>query len=266
MDRYNKSKTLRLKSADATTDIPLINQYAVQPLSPDDVFCFSVVLCDNEIDRDTERFTPKALKSLAKMFVGKTGITDHDWRASKQIARVYAAEVVDTNKTNSLGEPLVQLEAKAYMLNTDENKATIEAINGGILKEVSVGVAMGACNCSICGNPLKMNWCTWTRQCENGHIKGEKYAEGLCVGNLEDPSEAYEFSFVAVPSQRGAGVTKSAEDVGEAFKVLLEADLAKTADKALCEKLLQRLKAAMMDHQELVERAAILKENEKFLK
>ena len=49
-------------------------------------------------------------------------------------------------------------------------------------------------------------------------------------------------------------------------QVLLEADLAKTADKALCEKLLQRLKAAMMDHQELVERAAILKENEKFLK
>lgn len=266
MDRYSKSKSLKLKAADATADIQLINQYAVKPLSPEEVYCFSVVLCDNEVDRDLERFTNKSLKGLAPMFVGKTGISDHRWSADRQIARIYAAEVVETTQKNSLGEPLMQLVAKAYMLNNDANKATIEAIDGGILKEVSVGVAMKSCNCSICGKALKWDWRTWTEQCETGHIKGETYPEGLCVGSLEDPREAYEFSFVAVPAQKGAGVTKSAEDVGEAFTVLLEADLAKCADKSQCEKLMQRLKAAMIDHQEMAERAKILKENEKFLK
>ena len=34
-------------------------------------------LCDNEIDRDWERFSPETLKGLAPLFVGKSGIFDH---------------------------------------------------------------------------------------------------------------------------------------------------------------------------------------------
>lgn len=266
MDRLNKTKGLTLKSADSSADIGLINQHAVKKLTPEEVFCFSVVLCDNDVDRDMERFTNKSLKALAQMFKGKTVISDHRWSSDRQVARIYDAEVVETKEKNALGEPLVQLVGKAYMLATDDNKSLIDAINGGIIKEVSVGCAMKECNCSICGKTLKFDWRSWSIQCETGHIKGQEYPEGLCVGNLENAEDAYELSFVAVPAQKGAGVTKSAEDVSEAFDVLMAVDLARCADRTSCEKLMQRLKAAMTDREEMAVRAKILEENKRFLK
>lgn len=51
-------------------------------------------LCDNEIDRDGERFSLEALEQLKALFVGKTGIFDHDPKGENQTARIYAAELV----------------------------------------------------------------------------------------------------------------------------------------------------------------------------
>lgn len=103
MERIEKFKGFRVKKADSAADIALINQFAVKELSPDDVYCFSLVLCDNDVDRDTERFTDQTLERLAKLFVGKTGISDHEWRASGQIARIYRTEVVATGEKTKLG-------------------------------------------------------------------------------------------------------------------------------------------------------------------
>lgn len=263
MDRIEKFKGLSLTKSDATADIKLINQFAVKELRPEDVYCFSVVLCDNEVDRDLECFSTKTLKTLADMFIGKTGISDHRWSADRQVARVYRAEVVTTTEKTALGEPLEKIVASAYMLNNESNKALIEAIDGGITKEVSVSVAVRECNCSICGKALFWDRRTWTEQCETGHIKGEFYDNIQCVGKLEEPCEAYEFSFVAVPAQRGAGVTKSAEDISEAFTVLLDANLVDHSTE--CEKLLHKLKTALTDREEMAQRAKILKENEIFI-
>ena len=55
--------------------------------------------------------------------------------------------------------------------------------------------------CSIGGKDMK------THSCQ--HIKGRKYKGKLCYGILENPTDAYEWSFVAVPAQRNAGVTKA---------------------------------------------------------
>lgn len=263
MDRKEKMKGLSLKAADATADIELINRFSVKKLNPEDVYCFTVVLCDNEVDRDFERFTVDTLKKLAPMFVGKTGISDHRWSAERQVARVYSTEVVETSEKTTLGERLTQLVAKAYILRNDANKALIDSIEGGITKEVSVGVAIKELNCSICGKALRFDWRTWTEQCETGHIKGETYDGVQCVGNMENPREAYEFSFVAVPSQRGAGVTKSVVDVDDAITILLEADLSGHGKE--CEKLLHKLKTTLAGRDEMVLRAKILKENEKFV-
>ncbi|MGN1081060.1 MAG: hypothetical protein ACI4QV_03110, partial [Acutalibacteraceae bacterium] len=40
----------------------------------------------------------------------------------------------------------------------------------------------------------------------------------LCYHTLKDPADAYEWSFVAVPAQRKAGVTKSFDEMTEKFK------------------------------------------------
>ena len=41
------------------------------------------------------------------------------------------------------------------------------------------------------------------------HQKGKQYGGKLCCHLLEEPADAYEWSFVAVPAQKNAGVIKS---------------------------------------------------------
>lgn len=264
MERLNKTKGLSVKKADAAADIDLINQFAVKTLTPEEVYCFSVVLCDNDVDRDIERFTDKTLEKLAKLFVGKTGISDHRWSADRQIARLYRAEVTTTTEKNALGEPLKQLVGSAYMIRNEANQPIIDAIDGGIMKEVSIGCAVSKSLCSICKQPLVFDWRTWTYQCETGHIKGEMYDDKLCVADLEEPTDAYEFSFVAVPAQRGAGVTKSMKQAKDAFEVLMTLDL--SDEPELVDKLMKHLQTAKMSAEERKARSEILERNKKYLK
>ncbi len=265
MDRIEKLKALKATPINPESDIALINQYAHKELTPEDVFCFPVHLCDNDVDRDTERFTKGSLDKLAKLFLGKSGLIDHRWSAEKQVARLYRCETEEMSEKNSLGEQLYVLRGSAYMLRNDANTPLIEAIEGGIVKEVSVGCRMGECACSICGKKLKLDWCTWTYQCETGHIKGQEYDGKLCVGELKDPQEAYEFSFVAVPSQRGAGVTKGAENLNDAVELFKTSDIATVKAEDL-KAIGQKIQLALTDNAERNERAKILAENKKYTK
>jgi hypothetical protein len=81
----------------------LINAYSRRTLTKDEVYVFGVVLCDNDIDRDNERFTVESLFELEKLFVGKTGIFDHSPTAKNQTARIFAcsAEKPQTEMTTS---------------------------------------------------------------------------------------------------------------------------------------------------------------------
>lgn len=221
MDAIEKLKAFNLTKADAEKDIELINRYSLKELKPEDVLCFSLVLCDNEVDRDSEKFPVKSLETLANMFVGKTGIKDHSWAMKNQIARLYRVELRKTAEKNSLGEQLVQLTGSAYMLRTPENESLINSIEGGIVKEVSVSFGIRKLTCSICGEELKRSWYA-PPKCKNDHTKGQSYDGSTCIGLMEDPTDAYEFSFVAVPSQRGAGVTKDFESGMSIFKMVME--------------------------------------------
>ena len=183
------------------SELALINRYTRRELCADEVYVFPVTLCDNEIDRDGERFTAEALEKLARLFEGKTGIFDHDPAAKNQTARIFSCAVEgDGDRTNSLGEPYLRLAARAYMPKTEGNRELIAAIDSGIIKEVSVGCAVEKTVCSVCGEELS----------DCPHQKGRSYGGRLCCGELCNPTDAYEWSFVAVPAQRGAGVTKSA--------------------------------------------------------
>lgn len=133
-----------LSGAPTPQELELINNYTVKPLSADEVYTFGIVLCDNEIDRDFERFDILAL---------------------------------------------------------EKNAALIEEIDAGIKKETSVGCSVGRSVCSICGKDGRTDPCA--------HIKGREYGGKLCHRILCDPTDAYEWSFVAVPAQPAAGVTKS---------------------------------------------------------
>ena len=184
-------------------DLELIGALARKPLEPEEVYTFSVRLCDNEIDRDFERFTVRTLEKLAPMFVGKAGIFDHQWSARGQAARIYKTEIVrEPGRVTGAGDGYCWLKGCAYMVRTDGNRDLIAEIEGGIKKEVSVGCAVERAICSICG-------CDRT-QTDCGHEKGQEYGGQLCWADLEGAKDAYEFSFVAVPAQPAAGVVKTA--------------------------------------------------------
>ena len=70
-----------------------INRMSKSPLAAEQVYVFSLRLCDDQPDRDLERFDKAALAPLAEMFVGKTGILDHKWAADGQVARIFQAGV-----------------------------------------------------------------------------------------------------------------------------------------------------------------------------
>ena len=225
-----------------------INALAKSPLAAEDVYVFSVRLCDDQVDRDFERFSQKALKELAPMFIGKTGIADHAWSAERQTARIF-----DTGIEYEKGA--MYIKAWAYMLRGEKTDALIREIEGGIKKEVSVGCAVKKSICSVCGKDYGT--------CE--HRKGEQYGGRLCTAVLCEPTDAYEFSFVAVPAQKASGVlTKGLSSdgpdtaelralradaaLGRQYRAEMEKDVVRLGlllDMGVDEKVLQRMAKAM---------------------
>ena len=169
-----------------------INTMAKTRLNGEQVYVFSIKLCDDQVDRDFERFDTGSLPVLARLFVGKTGVVDHNWSSEKQIARIFETQVVQENGVS-------YLKAWAYIRRGGSNEEIIADIEAGIKKETSIGCAMAKTVCSVCGSEYG--------SC--GHRKGESYDGVLCCGILKEPVDAYEFSFVAVPAQPGAGVLKA---------------------------------------------------------
>ncbi len=187
-------------------DMELINALSRRKLSEEEVYTFPVILCDNETDRDGERFSVPALEKLAELFVGKTGIFDHDPKGRNQTARIYAAEVVrDRDRLTRGGEPYTCVKARAYMMRTAGSADLIKEIDGGIKKEVSVSCAVSRKTCGLCGADMRSAPCS--------HVKGQYYGGKLCDVILDGVTDAYEWSFVAVPAQPGAGITKSLGEV-----------------------------------------------------
>ena len=179
-------------------ELARINRFAKKELRAEEVYTFAVKLCDNEVDRDFERFDRAALEKLSELFVGRTGIFDHSWSAGGQTARIYRAEVIEEETRTTAGDKYCWCKGWAYMLRTEKNAELIAEIEGGIKKEVSVGCSAAKRSCSICGKDAGL--------CE--HERGKYYGGKLCYAVLSDITDAYEWSFVAVPAQRAAGVVK----------------------------------------------------------
>ena len=195
MDRIFKEA--RLERAEINEEeLALINAQALKPLKARDVFAFRLAACNNQVDRDQERFTEATLAEMAEVFVGRTVLRDHQWSASAQMARVYAASV-ETGE----GAGVQQLVLRCYMIRSEQTAPTIAAIEGGILRECSVGLSVRRALCSICGADQRETLCQ--------HRPGAEYDGVRCHIDLDGVEDAYEVSMVAVPAQREAGVIKS---------------------------------------------------------
>jgi len=188
-------KAARLeKTAVNDKELALVNRQTLRELAADEVFLFRLAACDDQVDRDYERFTERTLEELAKAFVGRPVLRDHKWSTETQTARVYAAEV-------EMREGVKQLVLRCYMPRTAQTADTITAIESGILRECSVGCAVERVLCSICGADQAATLCR--------HFPGQEYDGQVCHMDLDGGKDAFEVSLCAVPAQREAGVVKA---------------------------------------------------------
>ena len=165
-----KETVVQSSGVPTAAQLEAINAQAKAKLTAEQVYVFSLRLCDDQIDRDVERFDTAALPGLAKLFIGKTGIVDHRRSSDNQVARIFAAEVVREDQVSFI-------KAWAYIRRGGAADEIIADIEAGIKKEVSVGCAMGRSVCSICGS--EYGTC--------GHVKGECYDGQLCCAILKEP-------------------------------------------------------------------------------
>ena len=78
MMRVTKASQAGEKTRLGQGELEQINRLARRELTEGEVYAFSVRLCDSEIDRDGERFDEQTLRELAALFIGKSGIFDHE--------------------------------------------------------------------------------------------------------------------------------------------------------------------------------------------
>ena len=114
--------TAALPGTPTQAELEQIRRYTRRDFAPEELYVFPAVLCDNQIDRDGERFSRDCLRELAELFVGVTGVFDHRASAEGQHARIFAARVVeDPSRPTNCGEPYTALRAEIYMPRNEKN-------------------------------------------------------------------------------------------------------------------------------------------------
>lgn len=194
MEVFRKAANVQGALLPDAAELELINRQTLRPLAAEEVFIFRLAACDNQVDRDDERFTDKALEQMASLYVGRPVLMDHKWSANAQTARVYAAGVETKGDYKSL-------VLRCYMPRTDGTVEAIAAIESGVLRECSVGLCVSQAICSICGADQTECCCL--------HRPGATYDGQKCHIDLAEVCDVYEVSMVAVPAQPNAGVVKS---------------------------------------------------------
>ena len=123
---------------DMRAELEAINGFAKTALTEEQVYAFSLKLCDNEVDRDFERFDAEALETLGELFLGRSGLFDHQWSALGQTARIYRTEVVEEpGRVTAAGDRYRWLKAWAYLMRTEKHEDLIAEIEGGASKRRS---------------------------------------------------------------------------------------------------------------------------------
>lgn len=235
LKRY--TKRIRFKSLggiDTTPEVmALINSYAYSDLAPADVYVRKWYLANNGIDRDNERFPESLLAEFAATLPGKSFLKSHN-RKSLPIGLFFNSEVqvmspeqykTATGEEIRLPENIADvhvLVAWPYILQRDYEAETIDKLNAGIYRHVSVG--FGAADLV----PVRKE--------VNGPALYWEYMS---------PGEATEGSLVWLGAQTGATVQKSLFADDDAAGGETKTKNKSKEGKGKMDELMKRLQAAM---------------------
>ena len=206
-----------------------INQFTRTPKTADQLYVFDTLSMNDLPDRDDDVFateTVEGFSALPQPFspVGKSYMVDHEYKVGNARGRIFATDTVKL--PTDMGEATF-LRNSIYIPDTPQYAEFIEAQDFGIMWAVSVGVTLGATECTVCGEPFS-SWGYWCRQ---GHDKGLSYDPSSnetddwgyplpcdpadpkavkCLRKFLDPRDFYELSQVFLGAQYYAQLDKTA--------------------------------------------------------
>ncbi len=193
---YKQTSLKAVKGADVTPDIlAMINEYAQEPLTADDIYVQKYIMAHNGVDRDRERFPENLLDDYVHTLPGKSFLEVHD-KSRLPIGLYFKAESEEMSKEQfkSLTSEDIRLPdsintAKVaygwiYTLRKDWNQKLIDNLSAGIYRHASIGFSAA---------DLKP-------------VKGE--FDQILYWEYEAPGEAREGSIVYLGAQHGATVQK----------------------------------------------------------
>jgi hypothetical protein len=199
MEIRNKEFPLRAEpSAQLEADLAIINRdFALAPLTPEQIYVRRMALCNDRYDRTGERFPVSYLERFRDTLAGKALLISHD-RKGLPIGRFFRAEVLPGAENDHW------LVTHVYLVRTEANAELRTQIDAGILAHVSIGFRWADLVCDLCG-------CSYFRG-DCPHLIGQNYDGRECTATYGgDPRrvEAVEASLVFLGAQYGSVITKS---------------------------------------------------------
>lgn len=197
--------------ATATTDdLTLINAYTASgAATADDVYVCSALVCNDQVDHYSTRFTERALEQIAGLVPGANLMRNHNEWASGDlpIGRVFRAERVDLGGVRWVRVWLY------WERGTAEGDAMAKRVSLGIWREVSLSWWMRSFTNSVDGRPFD----------ESPYYPGQELPGGeIVIGIMDDVTEVNEVSVVARGGQKGTklGEVRGADDEDVRDRVL----------------------------------------------
>jgi len=175
-----------------------INKLTLSPISAEDVVAYPVMLIDDRVTRNNTQYPKEFQKMLLSLPIGEGSVIgapmllgtteDHQANAACQLGRIYEAEQV-VDKEGHYG-----ILGHMYMLKAG-NKETLNKIDSGILKEVSISTKVEMPICSICQQDI--------RTC------GHKVGQESCHVTMTGKGFCAEVSLVAIPGSSSAKILRA---------------------------------------------------------
>lgn len=122
----------------------LIESYYGKPVDPDEVLLFSFNAADNDIDLNNEKFSLKALNSISKLLIGKSGFLSQSncGYSLNKLLRVIESEIrIDASVTSICGDPYVYVYGVAYIIKNEYSSDLYDGILDGEFTEISIGTS-----------------------------------------------------------------------------------------------------------------------------
>jgi hypothetical protein len=146
-------------------EMALINQYALEPLAPEDVYVREMRLTNDRWGKHHVRLSPEFQHSVIATIPGKSLLLGHPevkGMAAEPIGRFF-----DAHEWRDPDTGILWGLAKFYLVKTAHNEHARSQIDGGVWQYASIGMELDWRQCSVCGLDILDPGCP--------HIPGERY-------------------------------------------------------------------------------------------